>query len=150
MNVRDLECFLAVADELHFGRAAQKLFVSQAMVSQSVRRLERDVGGALFDRSTRTVTLTALGVEFLRLARPAHTSLVEAYEAARRFARERPDAFVLAYARESAGPLLDLARAAATSGVELRNMPTPAQVTALRQRRIHAGLGWETPTADAR
>jgi DNA-binding transcriptional LysR family regulator len=148
MNVRDLECFLAVADELHFGRAAQKLFVSQATVSQSVRRLERDLGGALFDRSTRNVTLTPLGAEFLKLARPAHASLDDAYEAARRFARERPDAFVLAYARESAGLLLDVVRTAATSAVELRNMPTPAQLTALRQRRIHAGIGWETPTAD--
>lgn len=148
MNLRDVECFLAVADELHFGRAAQKLFVSQAMVSQSVRRLERQVGGQLFDRSTRTVTLTALGAEFLRLVRPAHASLVEAFTAAQRFARDRPDVFVLGYARESAGPLLDLVRGAATSAVELRNMPTPAQVSALRQRRIHAGLGWETSRVD--
>ena len=61
MNLRDLECFFAVADEQHFRRAAERLSVSQATVSQAVRRLEGELGGVLFDRSTRLVTLTPLG-----------------------------------------------------------------------------------------
>jgi DNA-binding transcriptional LysR family regulator len=148
VNVRDLECFVAVAEDLHFGRAAARLFVSQPMVSQAVRRLERDLGGALFDRSRRTVRLTALGAAFLPLARAAHEAVVDAYESGRRMATDHPVAFVLGYARDSAGSLLELVRAAPTSTVELRNMPTPAQLTALRHHRIHAGLGWETPSSD--
>lgn len=148
MNLRDLECFFAVADEQHFRRAAERLSVSQATVSQAVRRLEGVLGGVLFDRSTRLVTLTPLGAEFLRSARPAHAELIEAYETARRTARERPDTFVLAYARETAGSLLDLVRAAPSATIELRNMPTPAQLTALRRRRIHAGIGWETAASE--
>jgi DNA-binding transcriptional LysR family regulator len=148
MYLRDLECFLAVADELHFGRAADRLYVSQAMVSQSVRRLERQLGGALFDRTTRNVTFTALGAEFEGLARIALEAVITAYRTGQRIARERPEVFVLAYSRDSAGDLLDLVRRAPTSAVELRNMPTPAQVTALRQRRVHAGLGWETPGSE--
>jgi len=148
VNVRDLECFVAVAEELHFGRAAARLFVSQPMVSQAVRRLERDLGGELFDRRRRTVSLTALGVAFLPLARVAHESVIDAYEGGRRMATAHPMAFVLGYARDTAGELLELVRASPTSSVELRNMPTPAQLTALRHRRIHAGLGWETPSSD--
>lgn len=148
VNVRDLECFVVVGEELHFGRAAARLFVSQPMVSQAVRRLERDLGGALFDRSRRTVSLTALGAAFLPKARAAHESVVDAYEGGRRLATAHPVAFVLGYARDTAGGLLALVRAAPTSTVELRNMPTPAQLAALRHRRIHAGLGWETPSSD--
>ena len=148
MNLRDLECFFAVADERHFRHAAERLFVSQAMVSQSVRRLERDLGGALFDRSTRMVSLTPLGDEFLRLARPAYDAMRSAYEVARGHARQLPDVFVLAYARDYAGSLLEVVRASPASSIELRNMPTPAQVDALRRRRINAALGWETPEVD--
>ncbi|GAA3399249.1 LysR family transcriptional regulator [Streptomyces roseoviridis] len=61
MELRDIEIFLTLAEELHFGRTAERLHISQARVSQSVRQQERRLGGALFDRSTRTVTLTLLG-----------------------------------------------------------------------------------------
>ncbi|MGW7640990.1 LysR family transcriptional regulator [Streptomyces decoyicus] len=61
MELRDIEIFLTLAEELHFGRTAERLHLSQARVSQSISRQERRLGGALFDRSTRTVTLTPLG-----------------------------------------------------------------------------------------
>ncbi|GLI00519.1 LysR family transcriptional regulator [Phytohabitans aurantiacus] len=61
MELRDIEIFLAVAEELHFGRAAQKLHVSQARVSQSIKKQERRVGGLLFERTSRMVQLTPIG-----------------------------------------------------------------------------------------
>ncbi|MFF3671933.1 LysR family transcriptional regulator [Microtetraspora malaysiensis] len=60
-TLRQVEVFLAVADCLHFGRAAERLHISQPTVSQEVARLERAVGLALLDRSRRTVTLTPAG-----------------------------------------------------------------------------------------
>ncbi|MEV0968235.1 LysR family transcriptional regulator [Microtetraspora glauca] len=60
-TLRQVEVFLAVAECLHFGRAAEKLHISQPTVSQEVARLERSVGLALLDRSRRTVTLTPAG-----------------------------------------------------------------------------------------
>ena len=67
--IRHLEFFVAVADELHFGRAAEAVGVSQPPLSQGLRRLERKLGSTLFDRGSRGVTLTAAGAALLPHAR---------------------------------------------------------------------------------
>ncbi|MFG2483042.1 LysR family transcriptional regulator [Streptomyces virginiae] len=61
MELRDVDVFLALADELHFGRTAERLHISQARVSQVIRKQERAIGAALFERTTRTVRLTLIG-----------------------------------------------------------------------------------------
>jgi DNA-binding transcriptional LysR family regulator len=61
VELRDIEIFLALAEELHFGRTAERLHVSQARVSQSIKQQERRIGGALFERTSRSVRLTPLG-----------------------------------------------------------------------------------------
>lgn len=76
ITIRQAEFFVAVAGTEHFGRAADDLFVSQPVVSQEIRRLEHNLGVALFDRSTRSVALTAAGETLLPLAR----ALLEAGE----------------------------------------------------------------------
>lgn len=69
METRWLEAFLTVAEELHFGRAAERLHVGQSPLSQTVRKLEKEVGAELFDRSTRSVALTSAGHALLPHAR---------------------------------------------------------------------------------
>ncbi|GAB1510965.1 LysR family transcriptional regulator [Actinophytocola sp. KF-1] len=63
MELRDIEIFLTLAEELHFGRTAERLHVSQARVSQAIKAQERRIGAALFDRSSRAVALTPLGAQ---------------------------------------------------------------------------------------
>jgi DNA-binding transcriptional LysR family regulator len=64
MDFRALETFLVLAEELHFGRAAERLFLSKARVSQIIRSLEQEVGAPLFDRTSRQVWLTPVGERF--------------------------------------------------------------------------------------
>jgi DNA-binding transcriptional LysR family regulator len=89
MNVemRHLRAFVALAEELHFGRASQRLYLTQPALSQTLRQLEASVGGRLVERTTRSVALTANGLAFLADARAViaayDTALARAARAAR-------------------------------------------------------------------
>ncbi|MFF7260865.1 LysR family transcriptional regulator [Streptomyces sp. NPDC008159] len=71
MELRQLEYFVAVAEERNFTRAADRVHISQSGVSAQIRQLERELGAELFDRSARTVTLTVAGKAALEHARAA-------------------------------------------------------------------------------
>ena len=75
IELREIRVFLALAQELHFGRAAEQLGVTQSRVSQSLRELEAKLGDRLVDRTSRRVTLTAAGERFLAEVDPAHQRL---------------------------------------------------------------------------
>lgn len=69
LELRHFRCFVAVAEELHFGRAAERLHVSQPPVSLAIKELETELGLRLFERSSRRIALTPQGEEVLRDAR---------------------------------------------------------------------------------
>ncbi|MBO2446171.1 LysR family transcriptional regulator [Actinomadura barringtoniae] len=83
MEIRELEAFLVLSEELHFGRAAERLYVSQGRVSQLLQTLERRIGGRLLERTSRRVALTPLGERLLADLRPAYDGLVGAVDNAR-------------------------------------------------------------------
>lgn len=86
VDLRQFEYAVAVADELHFGRAAARLHVAQQTVSEQVAKLERELGGPLFVRSSRRVEVTALGETFLPEARRALEQFEHAGDVGRRAA----------------------------------------------------------------
>ena len=66
MDIRQLECFIAVAEELHFRRAGERLGLSQSALSERISALEHELGARLFFRTTRQVSLTQAGSEFVK------------------------------------------------------------------------------------
>lgn len=87
MDLRHLRHFLIVAEELHFGRAAARLGIAQPALSQSIKRLEQDVGAELFTRSSRKVELSAAGRIFLPDVRSAIAQLDDGASQAQRVER---------------------------------------------------------------
>ncbi|MER5747712.1 LysR family transcriptional regulator [Streptomyces sp. NPDC002225] len=87
IEIRELEAFLALAEELHFGRAGERLYVSQSRVSQLLRALEGRIGAPLVERTSRRVRLTPLGTSFHNSLRPAYDALRTALDEARAAAR---------------------------------------------------------------
>jgi DNA-binding transcriptional LysR family regulator len=82
MEQREIEAFLTLADELHFGRTAERLHVSTARISQAIKTLERRVGAPLFERTSRRVALTPLGRRLHEDLRPAYQRIQEGLERA--------------------------------------------------------------------
>ncbi|MFE0459444.1 LysR family transcriptional regulator [Kitasatospora sp. NPDC058965] len=87
METRELRYFVAVAEELHFGRAAQRLGIAQPPLSRTIQQLERRLGAALLDRTSRTVTLTEAGSVLLAEGRAALEAVDAAERRTRRAAR---------------------------------------------------------------
>jgi DNA-binding transcriptional LysR family regulator len=108
MDASEIEVFLALAQELHFGRTAERLWLSQSRVSRLTASLERRVGGPLFERTSRQVMLTPLGKQLLGRIGPAWTELEGAFAEARSAARGTGGTLRLGWPVTASGPASSL------------------------------------------
>ncbi|MER6623551.1 LysR substrate-binding domain-containing protein [Streptomyces sp. NPDC000931] len=135
VHLRDLRYFLAVAEELHFTRAAERVYVSQPALSKQIRALERQLGVELFRRDRRGVALTAAGTALLPHARRVLEGWEEAATAVERARAARRSTLVVGMSTSPGrGGLLPAIRSRFTAA-------HPDAAVRLRQ------VGWEDPTA---
>jgi DNA-binding transcriptional LysR family regulator len=154
MELRHLRYFVAVAEELHFGRAAARLHIAQPPLSRQIRDLEREVGTPLFERVPRGVALTPAGRAFLPEARLTLAQAARAERTAERAARGEIGrlrvGFVEAatYSRVLPEVLGFFRLHLANIGISLFEMDAHQQADAFRDGRIDLGLLHSVP-ADA-
>ncbi len=145
MELRHLRYFVTVAEELHFGRAAERLSIVQPSLSQQIQQLEKELGFPLLYRTKRSVELTDAGKVFLVEAKRVLTQVQEAKRAAQRASRGEVGRLVVGYISSSTYDLLPLMlrvyreRFPAVE-VGLRELTTQEQVRALEEEYIHVGL----------
>lgn len=137
--------FVAVAEELHFGRAAERLNMTQPPLSRQIQKLERTVGVELLERDNRRVSLTAAGQAFLQDARRLVVAAERAPDNARRIAAgqlgELRIGFTAASGFSLLGPLLgEISAQMPQVHLELAEMVTSEQVEALLDGDIDLGL----------
>lgn len=145
MELRKLHYFVALAEELHFGRAARRLHITQPPLSMAIHALEQELGVRLFERAPRRVTLTHAGAAFLEQARLLLARAQEAAELARAAARGAVGRLRIGFMSGSIYTLLPpLLREFSTRypavQLELRELPMPEQMQQLRRGEIDVGV----------
>ncbi|MDQ1649621.1 MAG: hypothetical protein QOG60_1678 [Frankiaceae bacterium] len=145
LELRHLRMFLAVSRELHFGRAAEQLHISQPAVSQQVRGLEKALGVALFSRTSRAVELTPAGMVLLEAAPRVLAEAERAQERVRQAGQGAVGHLVVgsvgtALASIAPKVLRELRTRFPDLDVEVSQMDTAAQLVALAAGRIDVGL----------
>ncbi|WP_295819447.1 LysR family transcriptional regulator [uncultured Deinococcus sp.] len=145
MELRHLRHFVALAEEEHFGRAAERVFVVQQALSNSIRNLEDEVGVPLVLRTTRRVQLTPAGQEFLIGARQTLALAGQTVERARRAARGEVGRLTIGFVSGLAfGGLPEIVRRFRelfpNVSVDLRELTAQEQEAALRGGQIDVGL----------
>ncbi|WP_371483688.1 LysR family transcriptional regulator [Kitasatospora sp. NBC_00315] len=150
LGLQQLHAFTVLAEELHFGRAAERLGIAQPPLSQQIRRLEVKVGHPLFTRGPGRVALTPAGNELLPAALRALDEVAVGLDAARRVGSGAAGRIRIGFSASLALTLLPgllSAHRDRCPGVdlEIREMTTAPQVTALREHVIDIGLLREPP-----
>lgn len=154
MELRHLRYFAAVADELHFGRAAQRLRIAQPPLSQQIRHLEDELGVALFHRTKRRVELTEAGQAFLARVRVILATAGDAVTEAQRVARGELGRVAIGF---MSAAMLDqfpailrgFRRGFPDAEVQLSQMPSNEQLKAVASGHIDVGfvdISHRTPT----
>ncbi|MGH2885079.1 MAG: LysR family transcriptional regulator, partial [Solirubrobacteraceae bacterium] len=147
MDLPEVEAFLILAEELHFARTAERLLLSPSRVSKLISSLEHEVGGTLFERTTRRVTLTPLGASLAEQLAPGYSQLHSALEAAQRSARAAVGSLRVGFTSTTGGePLTDLISRFEARYPEceviLREATFLDPYTPLRSGEIDVLVGW--------
>ncbi|MFH8451087.1 LysR family transcriptional regulator [Streptomyces fungicidicus] len=143
--VRHLECFVAVAEESHFGRAAARLGMAQPPLSQRIQRLERELGVRLFERTSRQVTITEAGRLLLAEAREL-LARSDSFLATARRVRDGETGLLRAalppdLSGETVAALLaDFGRRHSGLELELHELPTAQQLARLAAHELDVGV----------
>ncbi|CAL8479885.1 LysR family transcriptional regulator [Caballeronia sp. S22] len=145
MELKHLRAFVALAEELHFGRAAQRLCIVQPALSMQIKALEEELDVRLFERDRHKVVLNATGRLFLPEARATLHQAGRAEQIARLSARGEIGTLRIAFVSSVLPKLLPaLIREMHTRypliTLELKDMPTPDQIAALRENQLDFGL----------
>src|SRR4029453_2884439 len=145
MELRHLRYFVAVAQELHFGRAAARLQVAQPALSRQIRDLEEEMALRLFERNRRRVALTAAGAAFLDEARSLLGHVERAVHTARRAARGEHGTLRIGYVPAVVYTgLPEIVRAFRKRlpgvAVQFKEMSPPLQLEALLGERVDVGF----------
>lgn len=152
MELRHLISFLAIAEELHFGRAAARLHLAQPSLSQHLQRLERSVGAELVHRNSHEVRLTPAGEAFRELAADIVNRVQRAGQAARAAAAGRAGTIRVGYNFPAGQRVLPATLAAINArhpeiDVEMFEMRTGPQLAALEEDRLEIAMVYGRPTA---
>lgn len=150
LSLLQLHAFAVLAEELHFGRAAERLGIAQPPLSQQIRRLEDRIGHRLFDRGPGGVVLTPAGLQLVPSARRALDEIAHGVRAARRAGAGLAGRLRVGFAASLALTVLpELLRAHRERRplveLEIREMTTTPQVAALRAGALDVGLVREPP-----
>jgi DNA-binding transcriptional LysR family regulator len=145
IELRHLRYFIAVAEELHFGRAAQRLHIAQPGLSQQIQALEAELGVSLLARTRRRVELTAAGQVFLEEGRRALAQVERAQNLARRAATGEFGRLTIGGTESATWVVLpellrDFRRRYPNVDLAIREMPSPLQLEALRNGEIDVGF----------
>jgi len=153
MELRHLRYFVRVAEELHFGRAALQLGISQPPLSQQIRALEDELDVRLFDRTSRRVALTEAGRVFLPQARRVLEQADMAVQAAQRAERGEVGTLRIGFTASSpfvpiiATTLFDFRQHSPDVELNLAEMALDAQIAGLAERKLEIGImrGFDPP-----
>ncbi len=153
MEMRKLRHFVMVAEELHFGRAARRLSITQPPLSMSIRSLEQELGVELFERTRRNVALTHAGAAFLGEARAILDRAERAVDLAKAVHRGEAGRLTIGFLAATAYTLLplvlrDFAARSPRVALELRELTMAQQFEAFRRGEIDIGM-LRPPIADA-
>ncbi|MFN2744521.1 MULTISPECIES: acetoin biosynthesis transcriptional regulator AlsR [Bacillus] len=145
MELRHLRYFMVVAEELHFGKAALRLQMTQPPLSQQIKQLESEIGVTLLKRSKRAVKLTAAGSVFLKQITEGLSQIDQAVDMAQRTARGELGRLVIGFVGsatfEIMPPIIREYRNQFPSvKIELRELSTPNQIKALLNGHIDIGV----------
>lgn len=145
MEFRQLRCFVTVAEELHFGRSAFRLGITQPALSRQIQRFEHELGAPLFERTRRSVRLTPAGEALLPRARAIVQEVEEAERATRAVAIGSAGRLRVGFVGSAALSALPIIVRTFTAehpavALELRELTTAGQLAALKGGAIDVGL----------